>query len=779
MNYSECPDHGSKYPEASYAEFFREMIEKSLQAAHAHLQLEIDRRSDLPSGFRAIGAQKKGKIMECGIDSSFSEMEHALIPGQEVRIISQRTSQYISEADDREVEYGSREYYRRRYDPNYREPRPLKTTSPKQETSVVDAVVKNIIPPKEEPTEHYRPYPSASFELKSKGDISFRTAKVELVDRGTDRKFLALLKEHEENPDSTALMHQFITGEFRRPSGSTALETRDNLNESQNRAYGLAMEYGLNPVLFLHGGPGTGKTRTLCEIVKGHLEKQRKVLVLSHSNSGINVPAVKLKDEKIIVSQGLDGKKKQQKVKVHIAGNKPDKIDKKLHGSRIKRRTYFPKEALSNMNGMSDQELMDMYRGEPVEVYNEREVVSAKSDLRESILHQFKVEEDQATEVFMKSMRDGGVAFSTLGTLLSDKTLPLVDFDVVIIDEATKMRHHELLLALRYAGTQVILVGDPKQLGPVPLDRESKKRLVDSLNENSDEVDGFGFPVFEFFHKTRDGVFHILSPEDAERATTVFDEGPYYQAIKNSSDPERDLPYVFLDEGRRSLPNITHVVSELFYDGKLKACRTAENGEGEGDIRFIDTSALKSKEKLVGTSHKNKVEAEKIAEDVLEKVIRDGLSPEDIGVIAMYNSQSHAILRSLKSRLWGTERGRQLYEALKSNVASVDSFQGDERRAVFISLTRSNDEGEVGFLDEKRRLNVALSRGQDIVHVYGDKSTVVDNNNVPESRKLFGCMVDLIEKHGAVIPLDSNEGKKHRKRKRGHGSGVVRKKRKH
>ncbi|KAI1341546.1 AAA domain-containing protein [Xylariaceae sp. FL0016] len=80
----------------------------------------------------------------------------------------------------------------------------------------------------------------------------------------------------------------------------------------------------------------------------------------------------------------------------------------------------------------------------------------------------------------------------------------------------------------------------------------------------------------------------------------------------------------------------------------------------------------------------------------VRKLVEAGIKPEDIAVVTPYNAQL-GLLAPLKEKFAGIELG------------SVDGFQGREKEAVIVSMVRSNSDGEVGFLSEKRRLNGGAS----------------------------------------------------------------------
>jgi superfamily I DNA and/or RNA helicase len=111
-------------------------------------------------------------------------------------------------------------------------------------------------------------------------------------------------------------------------------------------------------------------------------------------------------------------------------------------------------------------------------------------------------------------------------------------------------------------------------------------------------------------------------------------------------------------------------------------------------------------------SKQNPGEAELVSEEVA-RLRALGLPPEAIAVISPYDAQVQRIRQLLSVEV---ERGLE--------VDTVDGFQGREKEAVIVSLVRSNDAGEVGFLADVRRMNVALTRARAKLVVVGDGATV-------------------------------------------------------
>jgi predicted DNA helicase len=128
-------------------------------------------------------------------------------------------------------------------------------------------------------------------------------------------------------------------------------------------------------------------------------------------------------------------------------------------------------------------------------------------------------------------------------------------------------------------------------------------------------------------------------------------------------------------------------------------------------IDFIDTAGASYDETAEpdGDSRCNLQEADLVVKKV-QALLAAGLPPSDIAVITPYSAQ----VRLLRERLGKVE----------VEIDSVDGFQGREKEAVIVSLVRSNRENEIGFLEDVRRMNVALTRAKRKLIVIGDSATI-------------------------------------------------------
>lgn len=181
--------------------------------------------------------------------------------------------------------------------------------------------------------------------------------------------------------------------------------------------------------------------------------------------------------------------------------------------------------------------------------------------------------------------------------------------------------------------------------------------------------------------------------------------------------------------------------SDQFYDGALIAAPSVishqlrdlpnvrENTLTESTVSFIDTAGASWDEELEpdGESKLNPQEGQLVVAKVRE-LCEHGVKPADIAVIAPYAAQVRWI------------RERMPFAAVE--VDTVDGFQGREKEVVIITLVRSNGIGEIGFLADTRRMNVAMTRARRRLIVIGDSATLANN-------AFYASMLEYFESIGA------------------------------
>ena len=189
---------------------------------------------------------------------------------------------------------------------------------------------------------------------------------------------------------------------------------------------------------------------------------------------------------------------------------------------------------------------------------------------------------------------------------------------------------------------------------------------------------------------------------------------------------------VMLEEQYRMKPAIMEFPSLFFYGGKLKAAPAAINRTplpNVAEVKYIDTAGCGFFEKVnpESLSTYNEEEGQLLIDQLANNFKAIGeeymlANTVTIGVIAPYKAQ----IELLNERLEQKGLAPELMDLITVNT--VDSFQGQERDAIFISFTRSNDSGEIGFLKDIRRTNVAMTRARLQLVMVGDSATLATNN---------------------------------------------------
>ena len=172
---------------------------------------------------------------------------------------------------------------------------------------------------------------------------------------------------------------------------------------------------------------------------------------------------------------------------------------------------------------------------------------------------------------------------------------------------------------------------------------------------------------------------------------------------------------VTLAEQYRMNDAILRYPNAALYGGALRSHpAVAKHAIDDAPLEVIDTAGRGFEEETPEASESKANEGEAaLAAAEVERLLEKGLAPADIAVIAPYDAQVQRLRQMLVARL---DQGLE--------VDTVDGFQGREKEAVVVTLVRSNEDGEVGFLADIRRMNVALTRARKKLVVIGDSATV-------------------------------------------------------
>ena len=181
-----------------------------------------------------------------------------------------------------------------------------------------------------------------------------------------------------------------------------------------------------------------------------------------------------------------------------------------------------------------------------------------------------------------------------------------------------------------------------------------------------------------------------------------------------------------LDEQYRMHEKIMGYSSSVFYENKLRANDSVAGHllfHNDEPLHFVDTAGCGFEEKSEGSSTSNPEEAAFVFKHLsqLLETLKDHYHKNDfpsIAVISPYRRQVE-LLKELLEQDSSCGEYRDFI-----SVNTIDSFQGQERDVVYISMTRSNADNRIGFLSEIRRMNVAMTRARKKLVVVGDSATL-------------------------------------------------------
>ncbi len=261
-------------------------------------------------------------------------------------------------------------------------------------------------------------------------------------------------------------------------------------------------------------------------------------------------------------------------------------------------------------------------------------------------------------------------------------------------------------------------------------DRRFKTVFID---ESSQAMEAAAWiPIIRARRVIMSGDHHQLPPtiKSREAAKDGLEHTLFAKGLENQPDG-----VVMLQTQYRMHPAIMGFSSEQFYEGKLKADESIDDRpiHFENPVTYVDTAGAGYDEKVkTETLSTYNEEEAKLLIHLLEAEFLEGMS---VGIIAPYKAQVEVLTKLVnQSEVLAPFRS-------EINVNSVDAFQGQERDVIYISLVRSNDRGEIGFLKEYRRLNVAMTRAKQRLVLVGDSATL-------GSDAFFNKMIDYVQSNG-------------------------------
>ena len=458
------------------------------------------------------------------------------------------------------------------------------------------------------------------------------------------------------------------------------------LNPAQERAVNEVL--WAKDVAVVHGPPGTGKTTTLVEAINETLMRESQVLVCAQSNMAVDWISEKLIDRGINVLR---------------IGN-PTRVNDKMLGFTYERK----------FEAHPDYPQLWSIRKAIRELRNNRKRGS------ESYHQKLDRLKSRATELEIRIHTSlFGEARVVASTLVGagSRVMEGQKFTTLFIDEAAQALEAACWIAIRRA-SRVILAGDHCQLPPTvksiaALRGGLGKTLMERIVENKPEV------------VTLLKVQYRMNEEIMRFSSDWFYGGQVEAApqIKYRGILDYDNPMVWIDT---SDDTMTAASGSTASKGNQTSVPSGEGKEASFHEQFVGSSFGRI----------NKGEAEltlKTLKDYFTKIGRQRVLDEriDVGIISPYRAQVQ-YLRSLIKK-------REFFKPYRSlvSVNTVDGFQGQERDVILISLVRSNEEGQIGFLRDLRRMNVAITRARMKLIILGNVRTMTRH---PFYKKLWDSL---------------------------------------
>ena len=452
------------------------------------------------------------------------------------------------------------------------------------------------------------------------------------------------------------------------------------LNRTQEDAVNKVLQ--AKDVAIVHGPPGTGKTTTLVEAIYETLRRENLVLVCAQSNMAVDWISEKLVDRGINVLR---------------IGN-PTRVNDKMLSFTYERR----------FEAHPDYELLWAIRKAIRDLRSHRKRGDDKYHQKMERL------KERATELEIRiNAQLFGEARVIASTLVgsANRLLEGQKFGTLFIDEAAQALEAACWIPIRRV-SRVILAGDHCQLPPTvksfaAMKAGLGKTLMERIVDNHPET----VTLLKMQYRMNEEIMRFSSDWFYGNQVESAPE------VKYRSILDLDIPMTWVDT--TPTPNPSRG------EGSLET-PTAESAS-QGDQTPLPSGGAGGgfREEFVGESFGriNKAEAELtllVLEQYFQKIGKQRILDErlDVGIISPYRAQVQYLRRQLKKR--------EFFKPYRSliSVNTVDGFQGQERDIILISLVRANDEGQIGFLRDLRRMNVAITRARMKLIILGDASTM-------------------------------------------------------
>lgn len=483
------------------------------------------------------------------------------------------------------------------------------------------------------------------------------------------------------------------------------------LNESQKKAVANAL--GAKDFHLVHGPPGTGKTTTAIEVIEQAVADDQKVLTTAASNTAVDNILNFLLDRGISAVRVGHPARVTPKLKEHTLDSLIQQNENYQQAEKLRDKAFDKKEEQDEYTRPSGKYRRGMSNTKIKELAEEGKGSRGVSQERIKDMARWIEIEEEINELFEKAdeLRDQAVneilekkqVICTTNSTSGSDLLKSRTFDLIVIDEATQATEPGCLIPITHA-EKVVMAGDHRQLPPTVKNRKAAEKglsdtLFERLAENYPDIKN----MLEVQYRMHEKIMSF-SGEEFYRGELSADE-----SVKN------------------------HTLEDFELDIDAFDNEMAPILDPHEPVVFVDTANRDASERTRqrSTSKENPGEA-LIVKQIAYNLLRSGVKAKDIAIISPYNDQVDLI--------------DQKVDVEDLEIKSVDGFQGREKEVVIISLTRSNANNALGFLNDIRRLNVSLTRARRKLIVIGDSSTIADHET-------FERFINYVQSAGKVVEL--------------------------
>ena len=550
------------------------------------------------------------------------------------------------------------------------------------------------------------------------GSTKPKFATVRTVTNGADGASASAREDESDVADSPPIFLE---------SSATVVDLFEPIDRALDRSQKNAVARALaaEDVALIHGPPGTGKTTAVVEYVLQERLRGRRVLCCAASNVAVDTLVERLlrsdfadADSESGASSGPErgGSSSRKKSSSRTEKSKTKTREKNARGGarRVTEtliRLGHPARLLPSVLGASleaavarsddsalardcERECADLRRR--LAKLTSREHRAERADARRELRRVQKETKARQKKAVSVVVSHANIVCCTLSGSLTN-AIRNETFDVVVIDEAAQALEPACWGAM-FKARKTVLAGDHLQLPPtVVSDAAAKGGLATTLFARAHHRWPEAAVMLTTQYRMHASIAQwasdelyqgrlVAAPSAAERRLTLGGaRGDCTAKRSDCAEGTRDLRNVYPGDGD-TISESTDVCLPALVLVDTAGCGMEEQREEEGD------------------STGNPSEA-RVAFAVARRLVFSGsVLPEELGIIAPYSAQV-GLLRELRAASEDTQMARV-------EIATVDGFQGREKDCVVLSATRSNEKGDVGFLADARRMNVAVTRAR-------------------------------------------------------------------